>query len=58
MWRDGFPARDDKLWTHGIRTGLTAKESRREEWPLQGVFTLHVTDLQQRLASRTMYMPI
>ena len=52
MWRDGFSARDDKLWTHGIRTGLTAKESRREEWPLQGVFTLHVTDLQQRLASR------
>ena len=36
----------------GLRAGFIEKESRREEWPLQSVFTLHVTDLQQRLTSR------
>ena len=51
--QDGFSARGDILWEDRIRAGFTAKESRREEWPLQSVFTLHVTDLQQRLPSHT-----
>jgi len=49
---DGFSVRGDELSSYKIRrrrTGFTA----REEWPLQGVFTLRVTDLQQGLASRT-----
>lgn len=50
MRRDsGFSVRGRGCRT---RAGFIGKESRREEWPLQGVFTLHVTDLQQRLASR------
>ena len=43
----GFSDRGDKLWAWVVKHGPGLLE-----WPLQGVFTLHVTDLQQRLASR------
>ena len=53
MRRDGFPVRGDKLWADRIQAGFTAKEGRRNWEESQSVFTLHVTDLQQGLASRT-----
>ena len=49
LWDSGFSSQSGEINCGRKRTGRVYWE--REERPLQGVFTLHVTDLQQRLAS-------